>query len=252
TRVPSRRVRHAGRRGARVPVGCGRPDRASGQLRPAPLGPDAGRRVSRGRQRVRGVRARQQRLGMDLDGVRTAARLPGVRVLSGLLGELLRRPSLRDEGRLVAHGGVHAAAHVPQLVPAALSLRLHEVPHRRAVAMILLTEPRIGAGAPSFADEVRAGLARPGQKELPSKYLYDAVGSALFETICLLPEYGLARAGSRVLLRHAEDIVRRIEGPVLLAELGSGRPRHTRWLVEALLRRQPLTYYPIDISRAAL
>jgi len=118
--------------------------------------------------------------------------------------------------------------------------------------MILLTEPRIGAGAPSFADEVRAGLARPGQKELPSKYLYDAVGSALFETICLLPEYGLGRAGSRILLHHAEDIVRRIEGPVLLAELGSGSARNTRWLVEAILRRQPLTYYPIDISRAAL
>jgi uncharacterized SAM-dependent methyltransferase len=35
-----------------------------------------------------------------------------------------------------------------------------------------------------FASEVRAGLARPGQKELPSKYLYDDVGSALFEVIC--------------------------------------------------------------------
>ena len=34
-----------------------------------------------------------------------------------------------------------------------------------------------------FEAEVRAGLVRPGQKELPSKYLYDAVGSALFEAI---------------------------------------------------------------------
>ena len=29
-----------------------------------------------------------------------------------------------------------------------------------------------------FADDVRAGLTRSGQKELPSKYLYDDVGSA--------------------------------------------------------------------------
>jgi len=42
-----------------------------------------------------------------------------------------------------------------------------------------------------FADDVRAGLSRPGQKELPSKYLYDDVGSALFEVISHLPEYGL-------------------------------------------------------------
>jgi L-histidine N-alpha-methyltransferase len=31
-----------------------------------------------------------------------------------------------------------------------------------------------------FAADVRAGLTKPGQKELLSKYLYDDVGSALF------------------------------------------------------------------------
>ena len=48
---------------------------------------------------------------------------------------------------------------------------------------------------------------RPGQKELPSKYLYDEVGSALFEVISVLPEYGLTRADERLLRRHAADIV---------------------------------------------
>ena len=38
-----------------------------------------------------------------------------------------------------------------------------------------------------FASEVRAGLTKGGQKELPSKYLYDDVGSALFEVISVLP-----------------------------------------------------------------
>src|SRR6266436_954829 len=60
-----------------------------------------------------------------------------------------------------------------------------------------------------FASEVRAGLARSGQKELPSKYLYDDVGSALFEVISHLPEYGLTRADERLLQRHAGEIVER-------------------------------------------
>ena len=34
-----------------------------------------------------------------------------------------------------------------------------------------------------FARDVRAGLTRPGQKTLPCRYLYDDVGSALFEAI---------------------------------------------------------------------
>ncbi len=38
-----------------------------------------------------------------------------------------------------------------------------------------------------FAADVRESLTKPGQRELPSKYLYDEVGSALFEAICVLP-----------------------------------------------------------------
>ena len=50
-----------------------------------------------------------------------------------------------------------------------------------------------------FAADVREGLSKPGQKELLSKYLYDDVGSALFEVISLLPEYGLTRADERLI-----------------------------------------------------
>ena len=39
-----------------------------------------------------------------------------------------------------------------------------------------------------FVSDVRAGLGKNGQKELPSKYLYDPLGFALFEAITLLPE----------------------------------------------------------------
>jgi L-histidine Nalpha-methyltransferase len=103
-----------------------------------------------------------------------------------------------------------------------------------------------------FATEVREGLMRPNQKELPSKYLYDDVGSALFEVISHLPEYGLTRADERLLRRHAKEIVERVPGPVAVAELGSGSGKKTRWLLEAFCRRQRTSYYPVEISHAAL
>jgi L-histidine Nalpha-methyltransferase len=103
-----------------------------------------------------------------------------------------------------------------------------------------------------FAADVREGLTKPGQRELPSKYLYDEVGSALFETICVLPEYGLTRADARLLEKHAREIVARLPSPVRVAELGSGSGKKTRWILEALSRRQRTYYYPIEISPHAL
>jgi L-histidine N-alpha-methyltransferase len=103
-----------------------------------------------------------------------------------------------------------------------------------------------------FAADVRAGLTKPGQKELLSKYLYDDVGSALFEVISVLPEYGLTRADERLLRRHARDVVDRLPMPVAVAELGSGSGKKTRWILEALGRRQRTRYYPIEISSTAL
>jgi L-histidine Nalpha-methyltransferase len=115
--------------------------------------------------------------------------------------------------------------------------------------------PAVTVHAPAltqFASEVVIGLSHPGQKELPSKYLYDEVGSALFDTICALPEYGLSRAGMRLAKRYSYDIISRLPGPMIVAELGSGSGQKTRWLLEALARRQRVNYYPIDISGSAL
>ena len=106
--------------------------------------------------------------------------------------------------------------------------------------------------AADFSTEVCTGLAKTGQKELPSKYLYDEAGSALFEVICLLPEYGLSRAGDRLLQHHTEEILDRLPAPMVVAELGSGSGKKTRWILEALCRRQPTTYYPIELSPTAL
>jgi dimethylhistidine N-methyltransferase len=104
-----------------------------------------------------------------------------------------------------------------------------------------------------FARDVRAGLTQPGQKELSSRYFYDGLGTALFEAITLLPEYGLTRADSRILSGHAAEIIQRTTGPLLVSELGSGTGQKTRYLLEALVLRQGMVRYsPIDVSASAL
>ena len=116
----------------------------------------------------------------------------------------------------------------------------------------MLTNAIVADTAVDFAADIRAGLTKAGQKELPSKYLYDTLGSKLFEVIAELPEYGLTRADERLLRAHAHEIVRRIPGDVILCELGSGSGTKTRWILEALSRRRYTSYFPIEISPAAL
>ncbi|MBZ5617203.1 MAG: L-histidine N(alpha)-methyltransferase [Acidobacteriia bacterium] len=103
-----------------------------------------------------------------------------------------------------------------------------------------------------FAREVRAGLTRPGQKTLPCHYLYDDVGSALFEAITYLPEYGLTRADARVIQAHAGDLLECLPPNIVTAELGSGTGTKTRAILERLQQRQTVTYFPIDVSEVAL
>jgi len=115
----------------------------------------------------------------------------------------------------------------------------------------MLTQAITAQPSLEFAADVRAGLTKP-QKELLSKYLYDDVGSALFEVISVLPEYGLTRADERVLHHNAYDIVERLPLPLMVAELCSGSGKKTRWLLKALARRQHTAYHPIEISQTAL
>src|SRR5712692_7171972 len=82
-------------------------------------------------------------------------------------------------------------------------------------------------GESQFARDVVAGLGKT-QKELPSRYFYDDIGSALFEVITLLPEYGLTRADERIIRTHATEIVERLDSPLTVAELGSGSGSKTR------------------------
>lgn len=104
----------------------------------------------------------------------------------------------------------------------------------------------------TFADDVRAGLlATP--KALPPKYFYDALGSKLFEAICLLPEYYLTRAEREILERHAGEMLDAVGSPVEIVEFGSGSGEKSRLLFDRALERQSqLHYLPVDISESAL
>ena len=103
-----------------------------------------------------------------------------------------------------------------------------------------------------FAADVRTDLSKP-QKELHSKYLYDELGSALFEAITHLPEYGVTRSDERLLRAHARDIAGLISDTSTVIELGSGTGRKTRYVLQALRRADRVPrYFPIDVSREAL
>jgi dimethylhistidine N-methyltransferase len=103
-----------------------------------------------------------------------------------------------------------------------------------------------------FEDDVRRGHSKPGQKELYPRYLYDDVGSALFDVITLLPEYGLWRADARLLRTHSASLAEMVENTSLVVELGSGSGGKTRWILTELAARQAVTYCPVDISESAL
>ncbi len=105
-----------------------------------------------------------------------------------------------------------------------------------------------------FARDVAIGLSDPSQKWLPSKYLYDDLGSKLFEAITALPEYGLTRADARILSRYSDEIISAMPRKLVIAELGSGSGIKTRSVLEAAVRHGsgPLAYHPIDISSAAI
>jgi dimethylhistidine N-methyltransferase len=103
-----------------------------------------------------------------------------------------------------------------------------------------------------FCEEVRRGLSA-APKELAPEYFYDEVGSALYEAITYLPEYGLTNADVRLLRAHARDVASAMPRGFTVAELGSGSGRKTRPILEKARHagRRPL-YFPIDLSESAL
>src|SRR5579885_1503003 len=117
----------------------------------------------------------------------------------------------------------------------------------------MLSATMVQNSVAEFAADVRLGLTKAGQKEIPSKYLYDEVGSALFEVITVLPEYGLFRADERLLRQNAEMIAATFSAErIVVAELGSGIGKKSSLILEALAKKHSTVYRPIEISAKAL
>lgn len=107
-------------------------------------------------------------------------------------------------------------------------------------------------GAAQFARDVRHSLSLT-PRQVASLYLYDALGSALFEAICQLPWYTLTRSETRLLDRHGPEILAALDPLARVVELGAGSGDK----LAALLGRRgprttPLSLRLIDVSRSAL
>ncbi len=108
------------------------------------------------------------------------------------------------------------------------------------------------AAVEEFATDVRYYLSLT-PPQLPSRYLYDDVGSALFEAICQLPWYSITRAEKRLLVAHRDEIFRRLPSLGNVIELGPGSGEKLALLLESPgLQLSAFTVHLIDVSPAAL
>jgi len=120
------------------------------------------------------------------------------------------------------------------------------------VARLVIHDLAHRNGHAEFAEDVRRGLSS-NPKQLFPKYLYDSLGSRLFDAICHVDEYYPTRAENEILTRHAAEMVAAIPDCRTLIELGSGSADKTRSIIEALLLHQSeLLFIPVDISASAL
>ncbi len=102
-----------------------------------------------------------------------------------------------------------------------------------------------------FASDVDYYLSQD-PRQLPSRYLYDALGSALFEAICALPWYGITRAETALLAAHGGEIAAAAPFSTLV-ELGPGSGQKMLTLVQAAgLEETPLDIHLVDVSARAL
>ena len=103
-----------------------------------------------------------------------------------------------------------------------------------------------------FAADVRYYLGLH-PRQLPSKYLYDDLGSALFDAITLLPWYPLTRAEARLIRMHGQQMLASLNDVSTIVELGPGNGSK---LAALLNHRLPLRRIPrvhlVDVSASAL
>ena len=120
-------------------------------------------------------------------------------------------------------------------------------------ANVSVRRPAAETAVSQFASDVEYYLTQE-PRQLPSRYFYDPLGSALFEAICRLPWYRVTRAESRLIARHGRAILGYVEPFSTLVELGPGSGGKLAALIEAGGDRaqKPLAVHLVDVSSAAL
>ena len=95
-------------------------------------------------------------------------------------------------------------------------------------------------------------MLKKKNKSIPTKFLYDDLGSKLFEKISKTKEYYLTRTEENILNKYSTKIINESDAHELL-ELGSGSSKKTKLLIlEALKVKNNLSYVSFDISEKAL
>ena len=88
---------------------------------------------------------------------------------------------------------------------------------------------------------------------MPPRWLYDDLGSALFDAICQLPWYRITRAENSLLERHGGAIFDALPRDLEIVELGGGSGEKLDLLLAAAARRgRTAAVRLIDISAGAL
>jgi L-histidine N-alpha-methyltransferase len=116
--------------------------------------------------------------------------------------------------------------------------------------MITRTTDKASSAA-RFASDVQYYLSQQ-PRQLPSRYFYDDLGSALFDAICRLPWYGVTRAELGLLARHGRELLARVPGLTTIVELGPGNGEKLLALVGAGHIASHLDLKLVDISPSAL
>jgi L-histidine N-alpha-methyltransferase len=110
------------------------------------------------------------------------------------------------------------------------------------------------AAAASLAADVRYYLMQ-SPRQLPSRALYDTLGSALFDAICHLPWYPVTRAERRLIDAHRSEIFDAAAHPDRLVELGCGNGDKLNLLLgprDMRAPRLPRRIDLVDVSTSAL
>lgn len=98
--------------------------------------------------------------------------------------------------------------------------------------------------AQAVRSEILDGLLAP-HAQLSPKFLYDSLGSRLFEAITELPEYYPTRTEAAIFATHGPDMARVVPAGAVLVDLGAGNCQKAARLFGLL---HPARYVAVDIS----